>query len=68
VLDKVIAVDFFAQFDKGNLLGGPAAMRYRKTVLEPGATRPAAVLVKDFLGRPQQLDALRSWMMVEFEK
>lgn len=67
VLDKVIAVDFFAQFDKGNLLDGPTAMRYRKTVLEPGATEPAAMLVKDFMGRPQSIDALKSWMMVEFE-
>ena len=38
VLDKVIAVDFFSQFDKKNLLDGPTAMRYRRTVLEPGAT------------------------------
>ena len=67
MLDKVIAVDFFAQFDKGDLLDGPTAMRYRKTVLEQGATRPAAVLVKDFLGRPQSMDALKTWMMVEFE-
>jgi thimet oligopeptidase len=67
VLDKVIAVDFFAQFDKNNLLDGPTAMRYRRTVLEPGATRPAAVLVKDFLGRPQSIDALKSWMMIEFQ-
>jgi len=68
VLDKVIAVDFFAQFDKNNLLDGPTAMRYRRTVLEPGATRPAAVLVKDFLGRPQNMEALKRWMNVEFEK
>ena len=40
VLDKVIAVDFFAQFDPRNLLTGPTAMRYRRTVLEPGA-RPS---------------------------
>ncbi|WP_260703209.1 M3 family metallopeptidase [Edaphobacter flagellatus] len=66
MLDKVIAVDFFAQFDKGNLLGGPAAMRYRRTVLEPGATKPAAALVHDFLGRPQSLEALKSWMNEEF--
>jgi thimet oligopeptidase len=67
VLDKVIAVDFFAQFDKANLLDGSTAMRYRKTVLEQGATRPAAVLVKDFLGRPQSIGALKTWMMVEFQ-
>ncbi|MDE1178654.1 MAG: Zn-dependent oligopeptidase [Edaphobacter sp.] len=67
MLDKVIAVDFFAQFDKTNLLGGPAAMRYRKTVLEPGATKPAAQLVHDFLGRPESLDALKTWMNEQFE-
>ena len=67
VLDKVIAVDFFSQFDKKNLLDGPTAMRYRHTVLEPGATKPAAELVKDFLGRPQNIDALKAWINVEFE-
>jgi thimet oligopeptidase len=67
VLDKVIAIDFFAQFDKHNLLEGPTAMRYRQAVLEPGASKPAAELVKDFLGRPQQMDALRNWMNEEFQ-
>jgi thimet oligopeptidase len=67
VLDKVIALDFFAQFDKRNLLDGPTAMRYRKAVLEPGAGKPADELVKDFLGRPQGIDALKSWMNEEFQ-
>jgi len=67
VLDKVIAIDFFAQFDKKNLLDGPAAMRYRRSVLEPGATKPAAALVKDFLGREQSMDAIRSWLNEQFE-
>jgi thimet oligopeptidase len=67
VLDKVIALDFFSQFNKNNLLDGPTAMRYRRTVLEPGATKPAAELVKDFLGRPQNIDALKAWMNVEFQ-
>ena len=67
LLDKVIAVDFFAQFDKANLVGGPAAMRYRRTVLEPGSTKPAAELVRDFLGRPENMDALKSWMGDEFK-
>lgn len=67
MLDKVIAIDFFAQFDRSNLLDGPTALRYRKTVLEPGATKPAAELVKDFLGRPQAMNALRAWMGQEFE-
>ncbi len=67
VLDKVIALDFFSQFNKNNLLDGPTAMRYRRTVLEPGATKPAAELVKDFLDRPQNIDALKAWMNVEFQ-
>jgi thimet oligopeptidase len=67
VLDKVIAIDFFSQFDKKNLLDGPTAMRYRRAVLDPGATKPAAELVKDFLGRPQNMDALRNWMNEEFQ-
>jgi thimet oligopeptidase len=67
VLDKVIALDFFAQFDPQNLLGGPAGMRYRQTVLAPGATKPAAQLVRDFLGRDTNLEAYRRWMLQEFE-
>jgi thimet oligopeptidase len=67
VLDKVIAIDFFAQFDKHNMLDGPTAMRYRHAVLEPGASKPAAELVKDFLGRPQNMDAMKSWMNEEFQ-
>jgi thimet oligopeptidase len=67
VLDKVIALDFFAQFDARDLLGGPAGMRYRQTVLAPGATRPAAQLVHEFLGREPNLDAYRRWMLAQFE-
>jgi len=67
VLDKVIAIDFFSQFDKKNLLDGPTAMRYRRNVLDPGASKPATELVKDFLGRPQQMDALRNWMNEQFQ-
>jgi thimet oligopeptidase len=62
----VIALDFFAQFDPHNLIGGPAGMRYRQTVLAPGATKPAAQLVRDFLGREPNLDTYRRWMLAEF--
>ena len=66
VLDKVIALDFFSQFDKNNLLGGEAALRYRKAVLEPGGSKPGTELVHGFLGRPQSLDAMKQWMDEEF--
>jgi thimet oligopeptidase len=65
--DKVIAEDFFQQFDSANLLGGAAAMRYRRAVLEPGGSAPANDLVRDFLGRPQSMAAFRKWMAEEFE-
>jgi Zn-dependent oligopeptidase len=65
-LSKVIALDFFNQFDRTNLLDGPAAMRYRKTVLEPGGSVSANELVKDFLGRPQSYAAFDAWMNEEF--
>jgi thimet oligopeptidase len=65
--DKVIAEDFFGQFDQQNLLAGPAPMRYRKTVLEPGGSVSANKLVKDFLGREQNMNALQKWIGQEFE-
>jgi thimet oligopeptidase len=66
LLDKVIALDFFSQFDKKDLLGGAAAMRYRRSVLEPGGSKAGTELVRGFLGRPQNLDAFKAWMGEEF--
>ena len=63
----MIAEDFFQQFDAANLLGGTAAMRYRRAVLEPGGSVPANDLVKNFLGRPQNMAAFQKWMAEEFE-
>jgi thimet oligopeptidase len=65
--DKVIAEDFFVQFDHNNLLAGDAPERYRKLVLEPGGSMSANDLVKNFLGRPQNMIALQKWMAEEFQ-
>jgi thimet oligopeptidase len=65
--DKVIAEDFFEQFDSKNLLAGDTPMRYRRTVLEPGGSVSANDLVKNFLGRPQSMEALQRWMAEEFK-
>jgi len=65
--DKVIAEDFFLQFDHNNLLAGDAPMRYRRVVLEPGGSMSANDLVKNFLGRPQSMTALQHWMGEEFD-
>ncbi|TMQ69164.1 MAG: Zn-dependent oligopeptidase [Candidatus Eisenbacteria bacterium] len=58
----VIAKDMFSHFDKSNLLDPTMAIRYRKTVLEPGGSKPAAELVKDFLGRPFNSNAFEKWL------
>lgn len=65
--DKVIAEDFFLQFDHQNLLAGAAPMKYRRVVLEPGGSMSANDLVKNFLGRPQNITALQHWMAEEFD-
>ena len=65
--DKVIAEDFFLQFDHHNLLAGDAPMRYRRVVLEPGGSMSANDLVRNFLGRAQNMTALQHWMAEEFD-
>ncbi len=66
VWDKVIAEDFFLQFDQKNLLEGPAPMKYRRLVLEPGGSASANDMVKSFLGRPQNIAAFQRWVAEEF--
>ena len=56
----VIADDLFTQFQKNGLRDRATAERYRRLVLAPGGTKPAAELVSDFLGRPISLDAYRA--------
>jgi len=65
--DKVIAEDFFSQFDRNDLLAPEVALRYRSTILEKTGSMPANDLVKSFLGRPQALDAFKTWMNQEFQ-
>ncbi len=62
LFDKVMAIDFFAQFDRQNLLECEAAKKYRSTVMEPGGSKPAAELVADFLGREADMQALAGWI------
>jgi thimet oligopeptidase len=64
--DKVIALDFFAQFDPANLLGCEAAAKYRKTVIEQGGSRPGRQMVRDFLGRDEAFSAFSDWLNEEF--
>ncbi|HEY9104519.1 M3 family metallopeptidase [Chitinimonas sp.] len=68
ILDKVIAIDFFARFNHDHPLTGDATQRYIKAVIEPGATKPAATLVSDFLGRPTNMDAFKDWLGAQFKE
>jgi thimet oligopeptidase len=58
----VIAKDLFSQFDRANLLAAPVAYKYRDTILVPGGSKPAALLVRDFLGRPFDFKAWEDWL------
>ena len=65
--DKVIALDFFSQFAKTNLLDDPNAMKYRRTVLDAGGAMPGKDIVQRFLGRSQSTDAFTDWIGEEFQ-
>ena len=59
---KVIADDLFTRFQAEGLRNPGTAASYRMLVLEPGGTKPAAELVREFLGRDVSLDAYRAEM------
>jgi thimet oligopeptidase len=58
----VIAKDMFSQFDRKNLYDPKIALKYRNAVLAPGGSKPAAMLVSDFLGRPFNNKAWTEWL------
>lgn len=57
---KVIADDLFTRFEAEGLRNPQTAGEYRRMVLDPGGTKPAAELVRAFLGRDVRLDAYRA--------
>jgi thimet oligopeptidase len=65
--DKVIALDFFAQFDPQDLLGCDAGGRYRRAVLEQGGSKSGRQMVRDFLGRDEVFAPFSKWLNEEFE-
>jgi Zn-dependent oligopeptidase len=58
----VISKDFFSRFRGASLLDPRVALEYRKKVLEAGGSKPAADIVRDFLGRDFEFDAYREWL------
>jgi len=58
----VIAKDMFSRFDPQQLGAPGAARRYRDLVFAPGSSKPAAALVREFLGRPFDFAAWQAWV------
>ena len=47
----------FSLFEKNGILNPRTGMMYRKQILEPAASMPASVELKNFLGREPNTDA-----------
>jgi thimet oligopeptidase len=58
----VIAKDLFTVFARDGLRNPAVAAHYRRTVLGPGGSAPAATLVENFLGRPYDFAAYQQWL------
>jgi thimet oligopeptidase len=59
----VIAKDLFQQFkERGDLLDPMQAGKYRRLILQPGSSRPAADMVREYLGREPSFEAFAAWL------
>jgi len=59
----VIAKDLFSRFRAaGSLLDPAEAERYRDLILGRGSEKPAAELIRDFLGREMQFGPFETWL------
>jgi len=62
----VIARDLLKPFlEKGSLTDKETAARYAREILAPGGQRPAADLVRAYLGREFNFDAFEAWLKAE---
>ncbi|MDD4871051.1 MAG: Zn-dependent oligopeptidase [Kiritimatiellae bacterium] len=59
---EVIAKDMFSQFKQEGMLNPSIGKKYRNTILEPGGSKDAVDLVKDFLGRPYSFEPFARWL------
>ena len=57
----VLAKDLFSRFAH-DVMDSAMARSYRQCVLEPGGSKDAEVLVRDFLGRPFAFEAFEAWL------
>jgi thimet oligopeptidase len=59
---QVISKDLWSGFEPSHPFDPRPARRYRDLVLRPGGGRPAAELVREFLGRPFGFESWRRWL------
>mgnify|MGYP002528184910 FL=1 len=62
---KVYAQDMWSVFENEGVLNPEVGMRYRKLILEPGDSRDALDMVKEFLGREPNDKALLKDLGIE---
>jgi len=58
---EAVAADMFGRFKREGLTNPGVGADFRKWILEPGCTRDPYVLVRGFLGRETNQDALLNW-------
>ncbi|MHC5111842.1 MAG: M3 family metallopeptidase [Planctomycetota bacterium] len=58
----VIAKSMFSKFERNGLLNTRTAAQYRSKILEPGGSKPAAELVRDFLGKDYSFQPFEIWL------
>jgi Zn-dependent oligopeptidase len=54
---EVIGDDLFGRFEAEGVMSPEVGAAYRRLILEPNGSRPAAELVREFLGRDPTPDA-----------
>ncbi|HYV49259.1 MAG TPA: M3 family metallopeptidase [Myxococcaceae bacterium] len=59
---RIWAQDMATAFQRGGLTNPEVGLRFRRTVLEPGATAEPEALLRSFLGRPVRTDAFFDWL------
>jgi thimet oligopeptidase len=59
---QVISKDLWSAFDPDRPLDSAPVHRYRDAILKPGGSRPAADLLREFLGRPFGFESWQRWV------
>ncbi|NOU52590.1 Zn-dependent oligopeptidase [Pseudoalteromonas sp. JBTF-M23] len=54
---QAIAMDILSKFKENGMMDKETASRYRQLILEQGGSKPADILLEDFLQRPVSFDA-----------